>query len=122
MDKLRDRLEGIDFFLETQNLRPRARQVLLKARKAVTAEIKGRMGKALKRRVWQEMERRNPNVFMGERLTGGPRNIPGSEGGGVVIQPEQTPGAYIRDFVPNTSYRDPMIMSPDRPRRWRGGI
>ena len=115
MDKLRDRLEGINFFLETQNLRPRERQVLLKAREAVTAEIEGKMAKALKKRMWKEMGERNPNLFMGEKLTGAPRNIPGAEGSGVVILPEETPGTYIRDFVPNRARtRDRMIIRPGR--------
>ncbi len=114
MDKLRDRLEGIDFFLETQNLRLRERQVLLKARKAVTAEIEGKMAKALKKRMWKEMGERNPNLFMGEKLTGAPRNIPGSTGE-VEILPEETPSTYIKDFIPNRARtRDRMIIRPER--------
>lgn len=117
--ELQDKLAYLDHFLSTENLRPEQYQPLAKLRDDVAARLRTKWRQVLKKGLWQEIERRNPNVFLGEKLTGGPRNIPGSEGGGVVIQPEETPGTYIRDFVPNTSWGDRMIMSPDRPRRWR---
>ena len=40
-------------------------------------------------------------AFLGEQLEGGTRNIPGAEGSGVVIQPQQVPSGHIRDFIPN---------------------
>lgn len=72
-------------------------------------------------RVWEQL-RQSPD-FLGEMLVGGQRQIPGSEGAGVFIQPQQTPATWIRSFVPNTSWADRMIIDASKfPQVWYGGI
>ena len=114
-------LSWVDGML-SRNLRPRQRERFLKSKEYLERVISNERQNQARGLLSQLMQRRSPGLFMGERLTGGPRSIPGAEGSGVVIQPEETLSTWIRDFIPNTSWRDPMIMSPDRPREWRYGV
>lgn len=110
-------LRGIDNLLFTKNLRPEEQDQLYRLRGLAEFELerqqRAMVGDAFRR----ALEMQNPNLFLGEKLTGGPRNIPGSEGSGVYIQPQVVPGGRIRDFVPNTSYGDRMNINPDRLNR-----
>lgn len=110
-------LKGIDRMLFTQNLRPEQQDRLYMFRGGVElamerqkqAQTFNALGEAF-RRAW---EMQNLNPFFGEGLVGGPRKIPGGQGAGVFIQPQQTPGTYIRSFMPNRYQTwDPIFWEP----------
>jgi|GEM_PF-2878429 len=109
-------LKGIDRMLFTQNLRPEQQDQLYGLRGLAELELERQQKvmafDSLREAFRRALEMQNPNLFMGERLIGGPRNIPGSEGSGVYIQPQVVPGGRIRDFVPNESYKDPANIDP----------
>ena len=115
-----DAIGDLNSILGSANLRPEEQDKAIAMKGELYKRLKANMMDAFRQRRWSEMERRTPGPFMGERLTGGPRNIPGSEGSGVVIQQKRTPATFIRDFVPNaTNFGDRINIDPARLARKR---
>ena len=111
----------------SRNLRPEERKRFFGAKRELEGILENQQRDKRMRKqrglLSELMQRQNPNSFLGERLTGAHRNIPGAEGAGVEILPEQVPGGHIRDFVPNrTRTRDRMIIRPEFLERWSGDI
>ena len=103
----------------SRNLRPEERERFFAARRELEDILKSQRRRKMQGLLSELVQRQNPNSFLGERLTGARRNIPGATGE-VDILPEQVPGGHIRDFVPNRSYRDRIIRryQPELLERW----
>jgi len=115
IEQMVDAIGELNSILGSANLRPTEKEEIISMRSELRERLKGAAMDIFRQRAWAEMQRRTPGPFVGEKMTGGPRNIPGSEGSGVVIQPRQTPGTFIRNFVPNAiNYRDRMSINPAR--------
>lgn len=111
-------LKRLDRTLETRNLYPEERERLLKLRDGLVRKQRLEILKMFRKSFRRSLEEQTPGPLLGEQQTGAPRNIPGAEGSGVVISPEETPGTYIRDFVPNRARtRDRIIILPELLRR-----
>jgi hypothetical protein len=115
-------LAGIDHTLSTKNLYPEQQDRLYMLRGHLELELerqqKATAFNALSKAFGRALEMNTPSPFLGERLTGGIRNIPGTEGGGVEILPQQTPSTWIRTFLPNQYWtQDRMIIRPNNRRR-----
>ena len=91
-----DILNWLNQALGTEGLNASDRELLLTARNGIIAQF------------------RNQGPLVGEQLEGGMRNIPGAEGGGVVIQPQEVPAGHMRSFVPNPAIQMPGLIDPRR--------
>ncbi|MBN1841678.1 MAG: hypothetical protein JW883_05275 [Deltaproteobacteria bacterium] len=124
IEKMQKHIADLDYALSMQVLRPEEHILLSTARdrfsRYLEAAQKQQAVEALKRRTWQEAERRTPGPFLGEGRLRIPRfEYPRkfSHAGPEVILPnelETPPTSEIRDFVPNTSYGDRISATPDQ--------
>lgn len=96
-------LKGIDDLLLTKDLLPEEQDRLYMFRggveQAMERQARARTFNALGEAFRRALELQGRNPFFGEGLIGGPRSVPGAEGAGIFIQPQQTPGTYIRSFM-----------------------
>ena len=105
-------IKSVDRTLATKNLTPQEYDWLTQVRERFFFKWEAIQKRKALNAMRRKLEQGTSQTYLGERMTGAPRNIPGAEGSGVVIQPEVQAGGYMRDFVPNPSYRDRMIIRP----------
>lgn len=119
MDNLktsRKRLALLDEILSRKILKPKERELFSGLRNEIAGYLEVQRQQyaweALKKEMWRQLGQQTPEPFLGERQLKARRRIPGAEGSGVTILPEETPRATIRDFLSNPSYQDRMIVPP----------